>query len=113
MKERIEELAKIGREAYNADMRRFCDKELAERVAQNKIWAAVKKIQEDLAPDFMTPEWYNWIHSGQYSQQMEMKKCKGAVLYRLACKAAGIGLVERYPREAYRNRSFRKHASAI
>ena len=113
MKEKIKELVMIGREAYNHEMDRFGNWELAECVARNKVWQAVKEMQDRQEPDFLTPEWITWIHSGEYLQQIRMRKCKDAVLYRLACNGAGIGLVHRYSRPAYKNRSFRKHASAI
>lgn len=113
MKEKIKELVMIGREAYDLEMDRFGNHELAECVGRNKVWQAVKEMQDRQEPDFLTLEWIAWIHSGEYFQQQRMGKCKDAILYRLACKGAGIGLVHRYSRPAYKNRSFRKHTSAI
>ena len=113
MKEKINELVKAGRDAYDQEMNRFGDWELAECVGRNKVWQAIKEIQDRQEPDFLTPEWIRWIHSGEYSKQQAMRKYKAAILYRLACKGAGIGLVHKYSRPMYQNRSMRKHASAI
>ena len=113
IKEQVEALARVGRNAYDHEMSRFGNWELAECVARNEVWQAVKEMQDRQEPDFLTPEWITWIHSGEYRKQQQMRKCKDAILYRLACNGAGIGLVHKYSRPAYKNRSFRKHAGAM
>lgn len=86
LRKQIAELAKVGREAYNADVSRFHNPELAECVGKNRIWQEIKEMQDRREPDFLTLEWYNWIHSGERAKQQLVRKCKEAILYRMACK---------------------------